>query len=368
MLTVSPPLSTPVTTIDPAEFGPALVAWHGREGRHDLPWQHERTAYRVWVSEIMLQQTQVSTVIPYFERFMSRFPTVEALAAAALDDVLHLWTGLGYYARARNLHRAARELCASQDGRFPREFTAVAALPGIGRSTAGAILALAHDERHAILDGNVKRVLTRVFAIEGHPSERLVEQRLWSLAEACTPHREVATYTQAIMDLGATICTRRRPACERCPLVNGCAAYQMGRQHELPAARVRKTSSARRKRECWWLVRQDMSGAVWLERRPERGIWGGLWCPPQFDNERQARVVCPSDNLIALSPIEHVFTHFDLRIHPLLSRTTRSALVADSTQAGLWYNPQAADATRQIGLPAPVKAMLDTLQQGFSQS
>jgi len=209
---------------EPVEIGPALVAWHADSGRHDLPWQKDRTPYRVWISEIMLQQTQVSTVIPYFERFMHRFPDVTALADAPIDEVLHLWTGLGYYARARNLHAAAKRIRDEFGGRFPRDFEAVTSLPGIGRSTAGAILSLALDQRHAILDGNVKRVLARVFGIEGSPAERRVEQQLWQLAEACTPSQGSAIYTQAIMDLGATVCTRRRPICALCPLAPGCVA------------------------------------------------------------------------------------------------------------------------------------------------
>ena len=262
-----------------AEFiGPALVAWQARSGRHDLPWQTDRTPYRVWVSEIMLQQTQVSTVIPYFLRFMARFPDVRALADAPVDEVLHLWTGLGYYARARNLHRAAQAVRDRHGGEFPREFDAVAALPGIGRSTAGAILALATGARHAILDGNVKRVLARCFGIEGNAAERAVEQRLWALAGRCTPAAGVDTYTQAIMDLGATLCTRRRPACALCPLQEHCSARRSGRQHEIPAPKPRAggAARARKARRTWMVVAVEAAGAVFLERRPEQGIWGGL--------------------------------------------------------------------------------------------
>jgi len=207
---------------------PALIAWHAVHGRHGLPWQRERTPYRVWISEVMLQQTQVATVIPYFERFMLRFPDVRALAMAPIDEVLHHWTGLGYYARARNLHRAAQRIVAEHAAALPLEFAALADLPGIGRSTAGAILALATGARHAILDGNVKRVLARRFGIEGSPATRAGDHEFWSRAEAETPLADVATYTQAIMDLGATVCVRRNPTCERCPLVADCVAHRAG--------------------------------------------------------------------------------------------------------------------------------------------
>ena len=244
---------------DAPQLGPALIAWHLRSGRHDLPWQRARSPYRVWVSEIMLQQTQVATAIPYFERFILRFPDIAALAAAPIDEVLHLWTGLGYYARARNLHRAAQQIRDRHGGEFPARFDEVIELPGIGRSTAGAILALSRDERHPILDGNVKRVLARCFGVEGSAAERAVEQRLWALSEAATPADGVATYTQAVMDLGATLCTRRKPACALCPLSEGCSARRSGRQHEIPAPKPRaprigfiSRSTAAPTARIWW--------------------------------------------------------------------------------------------------------------------
>ena len=350
-----------------ADFGPTLVAWHASSGRHDLPWQRDRTPYRVWVSEIMLQQTQVATVIPYFERFMQRFPEVLSLAEAPLDEVLHLWTGLGYYARARNMHRAARCVRDEFGGRFPETFAEVASLPGIGRSTAGAILALALDERHPILDGNVKRVLARAFGIEGNAAERRVELALWELADACTPEAHAATYTQAIMDLGATVCTRRRPACVVCPLAKDCSARQSGRQHDIPAPKKRATRALRRREDRWMLIAEDAQGAVFLERRPERGIWGGLWCLPEFTTEtaclayarnhfRRASSEAPE----RLGVMAHAFTHFDLQIHPLRITGCEPAAVMES-QESLWYNPrQSGDSTR-IGLPAPVKALLEGL-------
>jgi len=353
-----------------AEIGPALIAWHTKSGRHDLPWQHDRTPYRVWISEIMLQQTQVSTVIPYFERFMQRFPDVIALADAPIDEVLHLWTGLGYYARARNLHSAAKRIRDEFNGQFPTEFEAVTSLPGIGRSTAGAILSLSLNERHAILDGNVKRVLARVFGVEGSPAERRVEQALWQWAEACTPSQESAVYTQAIMDLGATVCTRSRPACDACPLATGCIARQSGRQHELPTPKARKPRALRRSDQCWILLAQNSDGAVFLERRPERGIWGGLWCPPEFKTESACLAYAQhhfrlkrDQTFNPLESVKHVFTHFDLEIFPLWMQGCEPTAVMESPQS-LWYNARHPEGVARVGLPAPVKELLDRLTAG----
>jgi A/G-specific adenine glycosylase len=343
-----------------AELARRVIDWHAHGGRHDLPWQHDRTPYRVWISEIMLQQTQVSTVIPYYERFMQRFPHVRALADAPIDDVLHLWAGLGYYARGRNLHRAAQKICTDHGGEFPLDFEAVAALPGIGRSTAGAILTLGAGQRHPILDGNVKRVLSRVFAVEGSPSERVVEQRLWGLADSCTPQQHADVYTQAIMDLGATVCVRRRPLCEACPLEGICAARATGRQHELPAPKKRL---ARGSRTAVMLLALRDDGAVLLEKRPDRGIWGGLWCLPQFDTESAAhsfaaqRLAEPAFAPHALPLVHHAFTHFDLEITPLACQCSGLAGVMDDPGT-LWYKP--GDTTR-VGLPAPVSELLEAL-------
>ena len=247
--------------MSPKPFHRRLLHWFRHHGRHDLPWQSPRDAYRVWVSEIMLQQTQVATVIPYFERFMARFPDLASLASADLDQVLHLWTGLGYYARARNLHRAAGVIVAEHGGRFPTDFEAVLALPGIGRSTAGAILAQACDQRHAILDGNVRRVLARHRAIEGWPGQKAVENTLWALAEELTPAEDVADYTQAIMDLGATVCTRSQPRCAACPLAEDCQARAAGRQADFPGRRPRKALPERHTR---MLLLRDAEGQVLL--------------------------------------------------------------------------------------------------------
>ena len=344
----------------------ALIAWHERCGRHDLPWQHERTPYRVWISEIMLQQTQVSTVIPYYERFMQRFPDVRALAAAPLDEVLHLWSGLGYYARARNLHRAAQQVRDVHGGRFPETFEAIAALPGIGRSTAGAILALARAERFPILDGNVRRVLARVFEVDGDPSEAATLTRLWALSEACTPATRTDVYTQAVMDLGATLCTRRNPSCERCPLASLCGAHRTGRQHELPAPKRRRARALRR--TCL-LVLQRPDGAVLLERRPERGIWGGLWSPPQFDDAAAARVWLGSrltavPALQPLAAVEHAFTHFDLVMTPLLGHCSGYDGAPDPAQFA-WYSLAAPEA---LGLPAPILRFLQRLSAAATQT
>ncbi len=346
---------------EPSPVAEALVEWHARHGRHDLPWQHDRTPYRVWVSEIMLQQTQVSTVLPYYRRFMERFPDARALADAPIDDVLHLWTGLGYYARARNLHRAAVRIRDEFGGEFPRMFDDVASLPGIGRSTAGAILALSHGERYPILDGNVRRVLSRFFGVQGDLAERAAVEKLWQLADACTPRQNVEVYTQAIMDIGATVCTRRKPLCTYCPLRESCFARATGRQHEIPAPR---RSQARRTRHVFMLVAmRHADSGVLLERRPESGVWGGLWCLPEFDTESAARLFvaqrlrAPQTEPQHLDLIEHAFTHFDLVVRPLLTRCDGPSGVVDAPRT-LWYNPR--DPAR-IGLPAPIKALLEGL-------
>ena len=338
----------------------ALIEWHAGQGRHDLPWQRDRNPYRVWVSEIMLQQTQVSTVIPYFERFMKRFPDVRALADAAVDDVLHLWAGLGYYARARNLHRAAVRIRDDFGGVFPTTFAEVASLPGIGRSTAGAILTFACGQRHPILDGNVRRVLARYFGIQGDPSDRAVTDQLWELSERVTPHEGAEVYTQAIMDLGATVCTRRKPLCDYCPLADGCFAKRTGRQEELPTARRVR---AKRQREVFMLIAMRRDGSVLLERRPESGIWGGLWCLPEFDTVSAARAYAGQTLRAAdaepklLGMVEHGFTHFNLIIRPLLLQCAGQMRVMDSIPT-LWYD---AKRPAHVGLPAPIKSLLAEL-------
>ncbi|HYR36029.1 MAG TPA: A/G-specific adenine glycosylase [Burkholderiales bacterium] len=314
-------------------FAEKLIRWQRRHGRRNLPWQGTRDPYRIWLSEVMLQQTQVSAVIPYYERFLRRFPTVAELAAASEEEVLELWSGLGYYARGRNLHRAARQMAATG---FPRTAEALAELAGVGRSTAAAIAAFAYGERGAILDGNVKRVLARAFAVSD-------AKALWPLAERLLPKRGIETYTQALMDLGATVCTRLNPRCERCPVSDACKARKQKRIAELPAPRARRELP---QREVTWLVlRHD--DAVLVERRPSPGIWGGLWCPPEFAGRKPAGAK-------ALAPIEHGFTHYRLRIKPLLCDV-------QERKAGRWLRLEDAGAA---ALPAPVKALLARLREG----
>jgi A/G-specific adenine glycosylase len=309
----------------------------------------------------MLQQTQVSTVIPYYQRFMARFPNVRALADAPIDDVLHLWAGLGYYARGRNLHRAAVLIRDEFGGEFPKEFEQVSSLPGIGRSTAGAILSLSLDRRYPILDGNVKRVLSRYFGLDGDPSDRATIQALWQLAEESTPHEQVSVYTQAIMDLGATVCTRRKPLCAYCPLSADCYARRTNRQDQLPAPRAAKAE--RRSRHVFMLVAMRADESVFLERRPETGVWGGLWCLPEFDTESAALSFAQQSlarsraALQSLGKVEHAFTHFDLVITPLLANCAGPAGVMDDARS-LWYNLRE---PARIGLPAPIKSLLERL-------
>ncbi|HEV7432636.1 MAG TPA: A/G-specific adenine glycosylase [Steroidobacteraceae bacterium] len=345
---------------DRAAIGTALLAWHAQHGRHDLPWQRNPTPYRVWISEVMLQQTQVATVIEYFDRFMRRFPDLRSLAAAPLDEVLHLWSGLGYYSRARNLRATAQRVVAEFQGELPANAALLAELPGIGRSTAAAIRALSAGERAVILDGNVRRVLARTFLVSGVTTQSAVERRLWQLAEECTPQREVAAYTQAIMDLGATVCVRRRPLCAICPLAAHCGARRTGRQNEIPAPRPR---TVRRRRAVVMLLAQLRDGSVLLERRAESGIWGGLWSPPQFPSADAARFYAATrlvDADVDPQPgtvMRHAFSHFELEISPLLARCSGWSGVMDGP-AMLWYNPSAPE---PLGLPAPVTALIQGL-------
>jgi A/G-specific adenine glycosylase len=338
-----------------------LLPWFDTHGRHDLPWQADPTPYRVWVSEVMLQQTQVDTVRPYFERFVARFPDAVALAAAAPDAVMGLWSGLGYYARARNLHRAAKDIVSRHGGELPDSLEVLMALPGIGRSTAGAILALAHGIRQPILDGNVKRVLARAFLVEEAPDSSAGLRKLWALAEACTPDERVAAYTQAIMDLGATLCTRAQPACTRCPLASRCAALAMGRTTTLPAPKRR---APRRERSAHFVFVLD-GGQVLLQRRPPRGIWGGLWVPPEFPDEATARAYLSSRHRAieptrVLAPLRHAFTHFDLVIQPWVLDVQVAPGLAEDGEAR-WHELAALDG---VGVPAPVARLLEELKDG----
>jgi A/G-specific adenine glycosylase len=312
-------------------FAAKLIAWQRRHGRRGLPWQGTRDPYRIWLSEVMLQQTQVSAVIPYYERFLKTFPTVAALAAASEDQVLRLWSGLGYYARGRNLHKAAGEI--HRNG-FPRSAEKIAELPGVGRSTAAAIAAFAYGERAAILDGNVKRVLSRCYGLTN-------EDELWRKAERLLPAKGIETYTQALMDLGATVCTRS-PGCGTCPVRNSCVARKTDRIGEFPPARPRRELPLRK--TTWFVYRHD--GRVLLERRPSSGIWGGLWCFPETAilKGREGR---------KLKPLDHGFTHFRLRIQPLLYDVNSAG-----NGTGLWLD---ADDAHDAAIPTPVKKLLQDL-------
>ena len=326
-------------------FAERISRWQAAHGRHDLPWQRTRDAYRIWVSEIMLQQTQVATVLPYFERFMARFPDVAALAAAPEDEVLAHWSGLGYYARARNLQRAAREVMARHDGRVPGDFEALAALPGIGRSTAAAIAVFAAGERRAILDGNVRRVLARHAGIGGDPTSAAVARELWRVAEARLPVAAIEGYTQGLMDLGATLCTARSPRCEACPVAADCVARKQGRVDELPGKRQR---APRPTRHVAMLV-VIRAGEVALEKRPSEGIWGGLWSLPACAPDDVPKGAQP------LEPFTHAFTHFTLEVAPWRAHESHLPPSAFRLPPRLWLPLTELDGA---ALPSPVKKLL----------
>jgi A/G-specific adenine glycosylase len=360
------------TAVAQAEsFNRAVLDWFSKSGRKGLPWQQNPSPYRVWISEIMLQQTQVQTVIPYYLRFMAQYPDVAALADASVDQVLHLWTGLGYYARARNLHKAAKQVVQDHGGEFPRDVEALEALPGIGRSTAGAIAALSMHIKAPILDGNVKRVLTRYFAIAGFPESSAVKKQLWTVAGSLLPEREIAAYTQAMMDLGATLCTRSSPACQQCPLAADCQALASDRIAEFPGKKPKKALPVKAVN---MLIVRNRSGHVLLEKRPDSGIWGGLYSlPEQAVNDAGANTEAgwlahletdlqvDSQTLEPMPTIRHSFTHYHLDITPLLvpewELETADAAVADSDR-WLWYP---LDHSVEVGLAAPVKKLLTRL-------
>jgi A/G-specific adenine glycosylase len=341
-----------------ATFSRDVIAWQVSHGRHALPWQR-RDAYAIWVSEIMLQQTQVATVIPFYERFMQRFPDIRALARAALDDVLAHWSGLGYYSRARNLHRAACIVSERYGGRFPSALPEVMALPGIGRSTASAIAVFGFGERHAILDGNVKRVLARVCAIEGFPGSKRVADLLWEAAERLLPDGDIEAYTQGLMDLGSTVCTRSNPRCGGCPVSRHCLAFEQRRVAELPQPRPRKVLPHKR---CGMMIIEH-EGALLLEKRPAPGLWGGLWCFPQIDPAEDVSAFCMNrygvhvERPEVLPTIDHGFTHFRLSISPMRARALR-------------VTPRAGEADHRwiemgnvgnVAVPSPVRRILELL-------
>jgi len=340
-------------------FSKSVLIWFDRYGRKHLPWQQDINPYRVWLSEIMLQQTQVTTVIPYFERFIKKFPNVKSLAQAPIDEVLHLWTGLGYYARARNLHKCAKAVVDNHDGEFPSNVDELAELPGIGRSTAGAIASIAYKKPAAILDGNVKRVLARYFAVDGWPGSLGVANQLWQLAEELNPKKRPDHYTQAMMDLGATICTRSKPACDACPLREGCVAYAQGNIQAYPGKKPKKELP---EKSVQLLMLRNKAGDFLLQQRPSSGIWGGLWSFPEIDADTNAQEYV-QDKIGEIADVEtwnawrHTFSHYHLDITPVLIQLIKSPKAIGEAKIH-WYNPQQPDA---LGLAAPVKKLLDKL-------
>ncbi|SOD40211.1 A/G-specific adenine glycosylase [Nitrosovibrio sp. Nv4] len=358
-------------------FAAKLIGWQKQHGRHHLPWQNTRDPYAIWLSEIMLQQTQVSTVIPYYRRFLQRFPDINSLALASLDDVLAQWSGLGYYSRGRNLHRAARLIVANHQGIFPRDVEAIRQLPGIGRSTAAAIAAFAYGERCAILDGNVKRIFVRYFGIEGYPGEKWNEILLWQKAEELLPPRDadqnqingrIEAYTQALMDLGATVCTRGKPKCASCPVQSDCIALRDSRTDKLPTPRLRK-SLPEKETVLLVLMKQNM---ILLEKRPATGIWGGLWCLPEMPVSKNAVEYCMQNFGMKvkppaqMQPFDHTFTHFKLRIYPqslqVVSCSVATGSKGQDRGESIWMT---ADDALKAAIPSPVRKLL--IQHGCPQ-
>lgn len=341
-------------------FARRVLRWFDQHGRHDLPWQHNPTPYRVWVSEIMLQQTQVSTVIPYYLRFMERFPDVATLANANIDHLLHLWTGLGYYARARNLHKAAQTIMDKYQGTLPHSVEELMALEGIGQSTAGAVAALSMNIRAPILDGNVKRVLTRFHAIAGYPEQNAVKQQLWEIAESLLPEQRFDDYTQALMDLGATVCTRSAPLCGQCPLVENCEAFSSDKIAHFPGKKPKKVLPVK---AVTMFILQNQLGEVLLEKRPPTGIWGSLYSLPESeypDNQIEINhIMLPLEGRTALETVRHTFSHYHLDISPVqMTVTTNTGGITESDR-WLWYP---LDHSIEVGLAAPIKKLLSRLQ------
>lgn len=349
------------------DFSDQIIAWHRQHGRYDLPWQNTTDPYRIWISEIMLQQTQVATVIPYYDRFMKCFPSVESLAATDIDEVLHLWTGLGYYARGRNLHKAANQIVNEFNGKFPTNIDDMMSLSGIGRSTAGAILSFAFSLRHPILDGNVKRVLSRAFGVEGWYGQAAIAKTFWELADEHTPDKDVDVYTQAIMDFGATLCTRSKPNCEACPLQKNCIAFQEQRTHELPSKKPKKKTPTK---HCQMVIIHNHENHILLEQRPPSGIWGGLWSFPQFETDEviakriEEQYGLQIDSLENGEQIKHTFSHYHLEIQTVVAKLskpcngTMPAAMPIADKNTLWLD------TREpvnVGLPAPIKKLLSKI-------
>jgi len=338
------------------QFSDVVLAWYHKHGRKHLPWQQDITPYRVWVSEIMLQQTQVATVIPYFERIMQRFPDVFSLAKAEQDEVLHLWTGLGYYARGRNLHACAQKVVEQYNGEFPQSVDLLSELPGIGRSTAGAIASISMGIRAPILDGNVKRVLTRFYAVEGWPGSTTVQKQLWQVAEQLTPAHSHREYTQTMMDLGATLCTRSKPACGICPLQPQCEGYKTSKPTQFPNSKPKKEKP---EKHTILLMIENPDGELYLQQRPQTGIWGGLWSFPEVSSEAEAHTwlkqhLGSEAQAVWLDNFRHTFSHYHLHIQPLkFSLPTRPLQIGEHSSH--WYNPANPS---ELGLAAPVKKLL----------
>ncbi|TDO95952.1 A/G-specific adenine glycosylase [Marinomonas balearica] len=352
-----------VNTVE--NFAPRVLAWFDLHGRKNLPWQKNKTPYRVWISEIMLQQTQVATVIPYYEKFMESFPDVYALANAKQDDVLAHWSGLGYYARARNMHKAANMLVDELDGEFPASVEGVCELPGIGRSTASAILSISRDVQAAILDGNVKRVLARFHAIATWPGEKKTENTMWDIAGYYMPNQRCGEYTQAMMDLGATLCTRSKPKCHECPLMDDCAGFATAEPTQFPISKPKK--AAKPVKSAQFVVLKS-SSKVLLEKRPASGIWGGLWSLPEFDSdasiilEAEQRFQCDTESVTVLSPFRHTFSHYHLDIAPsLISIANGVSFCVDESDKYRWFSM---DESLELGLPAPVRRILESVERG----
>jgi A/G-specific adenine glycosylase len=346
-----------------ASFADKLLTWFDDKGRHDLPWQQDKDPYRVWVSEIMLQQTQVKTVIPYYRKFMETFPDIFHLADADEDQVLHLWTGLGYYSRARNLHKTACLIVAQHQGKLPQTLAELILLPGIGRSTAGAILAISMNVQATILDGNVKRVLARYHQLEGWTGKADILKSYWEVAERHTPNIRFADYTQAIMDLGATVCTRTKPACDQCPMKEDCQAHGNHTVEQYPQTKPRKILPVRSTN---MLLFELPTGEIYLEKRPNQGVWGGLYSFPESETqesmisllERFGASIEPKDRE-ELAPFRHTFSHFHLDIQPIRVKLPITPSEISENKGAIWYNPSHSIA---IGLATPVKKLLDGIR------
>lgn len=341
-------------------FQKNVLDWYQKFGRKNLPWQQKVTPYKVWLSEVMLQQTQVNTVIPYFETFMKKFPDVNTLAKTGIDEVLHLWTGLGYYRRARNLHACANKIIDDFEGKFPDNLETLITLPGIGRSTAGAIISLGFNKKAAILDGNVKRVLARVFAIEGWPGKSHVEKALWEIAEKLTPQKDNRAYTQTMMDLGAMVCTRSKPKCDLCPLKKSCLARKQEREIEFPGKKPKKSMPTK---SVYMAILQNHNQELLLEKRSEQGVWQSLWSFPEYDDTENIELLIKQKYGIKakqkeiLISFRHTFSHYHLDITPILFTAQKEPQTNENSSL-IWYN---SDKPKKVGLPQPVKNLIQQL-------